>query len=84
MGTSHRSLSRRPTAWERHHTLFFEDQGGRLTAVILFPRDTQIQSKVGFTIVGEEPAGEVQPMTNLPTVIARLEASRTNVIPNRQ
>jgi len=27
MGTAHRSLSRRPTAWERHHTLFFEDQG---------------------------------------------------------
>lgn len=80
MGTSHQGLSRRPTAWERHHALFFEDASGGLNAVVIFPRDPQVQSKVGFTVVTDRYDGEVQPMTNLPTVIARLEASRTNTI----
>jgi hypothetical protein len=84
LGSSMRSLSPRPTAWERHHALFFEDGSGRLTAVALFPRDPQVQSKAGFMILNDGIGGIIQPMTNLPTVIARQEASETNTISNRK
>jgi hypothetical protein len=84
LASGHTGLSRRLTAWERHHTLFFEDATGGLSAVILFPRDSQARSTIGFAVVGDAFDGGIQPMTNLPAVIARLEAARTNSPHRRQ
>jgi hypothetical protein len=70
----------RANAWERNHILFYELAGHRVAAVII-PRDPKTARWDGFYVVGEGDFPESNSITNLPAVLARLEAEQANVAP---
>jgi len=67
---------RRPTVWERHHTLFFGGRDNKLAAVVVFPRDPKAFAKAGLAVIRNGEAAEFLVRTNLPAVLSRLESLR--------
>jgi len=70
----HERAHSKPTLWEAHHVLLFTNANGRHVGHILVPRDPQARQRIGFLVSGAEWKSDQLRMTNLPTVIARLEA----------
>jgi hypothetical protein len=66
------------------HVVFLEGTNGQLAAGLIFHRDPEIRAKTGFVAISPEtPPGEIQPISALPTVLARYQ-SRTNSTPSQK
>ena len=68
--------ARRPSVWERHHTLFFTGRDKNLTAVVVFPRDLKAFAQAGLAVIRNGETAEFQSWTNLSAILSRLESQK--------